>query len=72
MRDRRRKVITTHELDYLRFLASRDPADLKRYVTEKTVIALARKGFIAYVPISAPSPLRGRWTLTERGRSICG
>lgn len=72
MRDRRRKVITTHELDYLRFLASRDPADLKRYVTEKTVIALARKGFIAYVPISAPSPLRGRWALTALGRSICG
>jgi hypothetical protein len=48
-------------LDYLRFLISRDPDDLKNFVTEKTIISLARKGFISYVPISAPSPLRGRW-----------
>ena len=72
MRDRRRNVITQREADYLRFLITRDPKDLKNWVTEKTVISLARKGFITYVPIFAPSPLRGRWDLTALGRSICG
>lgn len=62
--------LTRRELQYLRFLISRDPKDLPGFITEKTLFRLIKAGAIEYVPVSAPSPLRGRWVATERGRSI--
>lgn len=62
--------LTRRELQYLRYLETRDPKDLPGFITEKTLFRLIRAGAIEYVPVSAPSPLRGRWVATERGRSI--
>jgi hypothetical protein len=64
--------LSKRELQYLRFLATRDPHDLPGWITELTLIRLIRAGAIDYVPITSPSPMRGRWMLTDTGKRLAG